>query len=73
MRIVETHQTITVRPVERQAVIQPVWFGRRDRHLTHDEADPMVTVSVNDVDLPIQPKQGVEGRVALRALMIIRR
>ena len=64
MRVVEADQPLTVRPVQRQRVVDAVGFLRRHRHSRHDQPDPMTALGVHHENLPVQVEKHIEGRIA---------
>ncbi len=71
MGIVESDKAFTVRPVQRQRIIQAVWLSLRRRYASHDEPDPVSASRVDHKHLPIKIKQPVERCVTASLVIII--
>jgi len=69
--IVETDRTLAIRSVQSQRIIEAVRLGRADRNTLRDKPDPVPALRINNENLPVQIKQGVEGWIALYLFMII--
>jgi len=71
VRIVKSDQALTVRPVQRQRIIEAVRLHLARRDPSYDEPDPMPGFRIDDQNLPVQIKQGVKRVVPLHLLIII--
>jgi hypothetical protein len=72
MGIIESHEPLAVRPMQREPVVNAVRLFRRGRYPRHREADPMPTRWVNHENLPVEVKEHIEGRVTrLRHSMLL--
>jgi hypothetical protein len=61
--IVKPDQAFTVRPVQRQRVIQSMWLFSRHRHARYHEPDPVATLRIDHEHLAIEFKKCVQARV----------
>jgi hypothetical protein len=63
MGIIEPNQSLAVRPMQRQGIIDAMRPLRRYGDPRHDETNPVTAVFIHDEHLPIEVKKRVEGRV----------
>jgi hypothetical protein len=61
MSVVEPNQSLAVRPVQRERVVQPMRLLRRRRYACHHEPDPVTALGVHHEDLPVEVKEHVKG------------
>jgi hypothetical protein len=62
--IVEADQPLAVRSMQRERIIEAVWFVRRYRHSPYDELHPMTAIGVHHEQLPVEIEKCIESRVA---------
>ncbi len=60
MGIVEADQTLAIRPVQRQRIIQAVGLLRRYRHTRYHELGPMAAARIVDEHLSIEVEEHIE-------------
>ena len=60
MRVVETDQTLTFRPVQSQGVVDAMRFGLAWLNSVHDKANPVIGLRINNQNLPVQLEQRIE-------------
>jgi len=63
MRVVETDQPPTIRPVQCERVVDAVGLLWRHRHPRDDEANPVTAFRVHHENLPVEIEKHIEGRV----------
>ena len=61
--IVEPGQPLTIRPMQRERVVDAIRLLRRDRHPCHYKPDPMAALRVHHENLPVEVEKDIEGRV----------
>ena len=59
MCIVEPNEALTVRPMERERIIQAVWLGLRSGYTSHNEPHPVPAFRIDHKHLPIKIQQRV--------------
>jgi len=64
MGVIEPDQSLTLRPVHRERVVDAVRLLRRHRHPRHHEPDPMTALWVHHEHLPV----GVGSRGSITAI-----
>ncbi len=60
MGVVEAHQPLTLRSVQRQRIVETVRLYRRCRHPRYDKAHPMTAIRIDNKHLPIEVEKRVE-------------
>ena len=68
MRIVKTDKALTIRPVQRQRIIEPVRLRLCCSDPSNNEPDPMPGFRIDNEDLAVQVKQAIQGRVMFHSL-----
>ncbi len=63
MRVVETDQPPTIRPMQRERIIDAMRLLQRHRHPRHHEPDPMAALRVHHENLPVEVEKHIEGRI----------
>ena len=66
MGVIEADQPLAVWAMQRQRVIEPVWFLRRHGYTRHREPDPVAALRVQNEHLAVEVEQHIEGQVARR-------
>jgi hypothetical protein len=69
--VVKSNKALTIRPMQRQRIIESVRFRLAHSHPANNEPDPKPGLRINDQDLPVQIKQSVQGQVANHSFIII--
>jgi hypothetical protein len=64
MGVVEANQPLTIRPVQRERIVDAVRLLRRRWYPRHNEPDPMATVRVHHENLPVEVEKQIERRIA---------
>jgi len=64
MGVVEADQSLAIRPVQSERVVQSVWLLLRHGHRCHDEPNPVATIRVHHENLPVEVQKHIKGRVA---------
>ena len=62
--IVEPDQTLALRAMQGERVVDAMRLLRRHRHPRDDEADPMAAFRIDDEHLTVKVEQNIQGRVA---------
>src|ERR1017187_7250936 len=70
MRVVESHQTFTIRTMQRQRIVEAMRLRFARWNTADSEPDPMPGLRVDDQYLPVQLEQGVQRRIALHRLSL---
>jgi hypothetical protein len=61
MRVVEAHQPLAVRPVQRERIVEPVRLLPRFRHARNHQPNPVTALRIDDKHLAIEIEQGIES------------
>ena len=64
MGIVEAHQPLAIRPIQRERVVDAMRLRRRHRHPRYDEPDLVTALWVYHENLPVEVEEHIEGPVA---------
>jgi hypothetical protein len=63
MGVIEADQSLAVRPVQRERVVDAVRLLRRHGHTRHHKPDPVAALRVHHENLPVEVEKRIEGRV----------
>lgn len=66
MSVVEANQSLPVRPVQSEGIVQTLRLLRGYRHSHHHESTRMAALRVDDQNLTIQIEKHIEGWIVSR-------
>ena len=61
MGIIEADQAFTIRPMQRERIIDAMWFLRQYRNPRHHEADPVAALRVHYENLRVEIEKHIES------------